>query len=56
MYLNERVKEVVEREGVLGEEQNGFRMITGENNMFIVRELIEKCNREVRKGILPSWT
>ena len=51
MCVNERVKEVVEREGVLGEEQNGFRMMRrGEDNMFIVRELIEKCNREGTKG------
>ena len=51
MCLNERVCEAVERNGVLGEEQNGFRMNRrGEDNIFIVREMIEKCNRESKKG------
>ena len=51
MCLNERVREVVERHGVLGEEQNGFRLNRrGEDNMFIVREMIDRCNREGKKG------
>ena len=51
MCLNERVREPIEGNGVLGEEQNGFRMNRrGEDNMFIVREMIEMCNRECRKG------
>ena len=53
MCLNERVREAVERNGVLGEEQNGFRVNRrGEDNIFIVREIIEKCNRESKKGYL----
>ena len=51
MWLNERVRKAVEREEVLGEEQNGFRVNRrGEDNMFIVREMIERCNREGKKG------
>ena len=51
MCLNERVREAVEKNGVLGEEQNGFRMNRrGKDNVFIVREMIEKCNRESKQG------
>ena len=51
MCLNERICEVVERNGVLGEEQNGFRNYRcDEDNIFITREMIEKFNRESKKG------
>ena len=51
MILNNRLKECVDRRGILSEEQNGFRMNRrGEDNLFIVREIIEWCNRESKKG------
>ena len=57
MCLNERVREAVERNGVLGKEQNGFRMNRrGEDNIFIVREMIESVIEKVRKDILLFWT
>ena len=45
--LNERMKKVCEQNGMYGEEQNGFRTDRrGEDNIFIIREIIEKQNRE----------
>ena len=36
---------------VVSEEQNGFRVDRrGEDNMFIVRELMERCKRENKRG------
>ena len=50
--LNERLKEVCERCKVMGEEQNGFRKNRrGEDNMFIVREVIEKKNQTWHESI-----
>ena len=44
--INERVMRVCEDFGVLGEEQNGFRKgRRGEDNIYIVKELIDKHNR-----------
>ena len=51
MFLNERMRKCFETCGVLSEEQNGFRVgRCGEDNMFIVRELMERCKRERRRG------
>ena len=51
MVLNERIRKCFDMKGVLSEEQNGFRMGRwGEVNMFIVRELMEKCKRENKRG------
>ena len=41
--LNERLCKWIERVGVLGEEQNGFRVDRrAEDNMFVVNELMER--------------
>lgn len=49
--LNERLKGIFERNKVMGEEQNGFRMDRrGEDNMFVVREVIENMKKSGRKG------
>ena len=49
--LNERMKVVIERNKVMGEEQNGFRVDRrGEDNMFVVREVIEKMVKEKMKA------
>ena len=38
---------------MLGEEQNDFRLNRwGEDNTFIVREIIDRCNKEEKKGYL----
>ena len=51
--LNERVKEMVERHGVMGEEQNGFRRDRrGEDNMFVVIEMIERMKKDGKKGYM----
>ena len=51
MIVNERLRACIEMNGLLSEEQNGFRLDRrGEDNIFIVRELIEKCKRESKKG------
>ena len=48
--LNERLCKWIERERVLGEEQNGFRVDRrAEDNIFVVNELIEKKRRERSK-------
>ena len=44
--LNDRLRKWIERAGVLGEEQNGFRVDRrAEDNMFVVNEMIEKEER-----------
>ena len=51
MIVNERLRECVEMNGLLSDEQNGFRKNRrGEDNIFIVRELLDACKRENRKG------
>ena len=48
--MNERLKKLCERCEVMGEEQNGFRKDRrGEDNMFVVREVIEKMNKRGTK-------
>ena len=48
--LNERLRKWIEREGVLGEEQNGFRADRrAEDNIFIVNEMIERKRRDKDK-------
>ena len=50
MVLNNRLRRCIESKGILSEEQNGFRMNRrGEDNLFIIREIIEWCKR--RKDI-----
>ncbi|KAF2347002.1 Reverse transcriptase domain [Trinorchestia longiramus] len=45
--LNERMKHVVEELGVMGEKQNGFRRDRyGEDNLFVVSEIIERKRKE----------
>jgi len=49
--LSEGLREWCERDKIMGEEQNGFRKDRrGEDNMFVVREVIEKMRRERSKG------
>ena len=44
--LNDRLRKWIERAGVLGEEQNGFRVDRkAADNMFVVNEMIEKEER-----------
>ena len=51
MLVNERLKGCFESKAVLSEEQNGFRMgRRGEDNLFIVRELMDECMREKKSG------
>jgi hypothetical protein len=51
--LNERMKQVVEDHGVMGEEQNGFRRDRrGEDNLFVVNEIIERMKKEGKKVYL----
>ena len=45
--INERFKRACDRSNVIGEEQNGFRRDRrGEDNIYIMRELIDRHNRE----------
>jgi hypothetical protein len=51
MILNERMRVNIERHKVMGEEQNGFRMNRrGEDNMYVVREVIERLKKDGKKG------
>ncbi|KAF2343922.1 Reverse transcriptase domain [Trinorchestia longiramus] len=51
--LNERMKHVVEEQGVMGEEENGFRRDRrGEDNLFVVSEVIERKRKENKKVYL----
>ncbi|KAF2354415.1 hypothetical protein FHG87_014830 [Trinorchestia longiramus] len=51
--LNERMKHVVEEQGVMGEEHNGFRRDRrGEDNLFVVSEVIERKRKENKKVYL----
>ena len=51
--LNERLSEIVERNKVMGEEQNGFRKDRrGEDSMFVVNEVIERARKDGRKKYL----
>ena len=48
--VNDRLKEVIEREKVMSEEQNGFRQDRrGEDNIYIVNELIESFKKSGKK-------
>ena len=48
--MSKRLSKEVEDKGVLGEEQNGFRRTRrGEDNIYVIRELIEKHKREGKK-------
>ena len=48
--LNERLCKWIEKEGVLGEEQNGFRVDRrAEDNMFIINEMIERKKKDGSK-------
>ena len=45
--VNERIKWASEIFNVIGEEQNGFRKYRrGEDNIYVIREIIDKHNRE----------
>ena len=51
MVVNERLRDCIEMSGLLSDEQNGFRSNRrGEDNIFMVRELIERCKRENKSG------
>ena len=52
--LNERLCKWIERSGVLGEEQNGFRVDRRAEDMFMVNEMIEKkmVDREMLGKVL----
>ncbi|KAF2356496.1 Reverse transcriptase domain [Trinorchestia longiramus] len=51
--LNERMKHVVEEQRVMGEEQNDFsRDRRGEDNLFVVSEIIERKIKENKKVYL----
>ena len=51
--LNNRLRKCIESRGILSEGQNGFRMDRrGEDNLFIIREVIEWCIRGKKKGYL----
>lgn len=44
--INERLKIACENAGLIGEEQNGFRQDRrGEDNIYVIRELVEDFNR-----------
>ena len=45
--LTERVKFIIDRYGIIGEEINGFRKDRrGEDNFYIIRELIDRNQKE----------
>ncbi|KAF2362290.1 PRMT5 oligomerization domain [Trinorchestia longiramus] len=51
--LNERMKHVVEEQGVIGEEQNGFRKDRrGENNLFVLK--YKMCAMRASCGLEPT--
>ncbi|KAF2348719.1 Reverse transcriptase domain [Trinorchestia longiramus] len=51
--LNERIKYVVEEQGVMGEKQNNFRRDRcGEDNLFVLSEIIERKRKEKKKMYL----
>lgn len=51
--VNERLNEVIERNRVMGEEQNGFRKDRrGEDNMYVVNEMIGRARKDGRKKYL----
>ena len=51
--LNIRLKQLVETFEIISDEQNGFRAgRRGEDNLYIVREIIEKYNREKKTGFI----
>ena len=53
LSADERITEAVEVNGIIGEEQNGFRINRrGKKDMFEVREIIDMCNRKGSKGYL----
>ena len=48
--VNERLCKWIERAGIWGEEQHGFRVDRrAEDNMFVVNDIIEKRQRDGRK-------
>ena len=51
--MNERMKELIELNRVIGEEQNGFRKNRrGEDNIFVVNEVINNLNRNKYRGYI----
>ncbi len=49
--INEKMTRWAEREGIFGEEQNGFRKgRSGMENIYIIKELIDR-NKRARKVI-----
>ena len=53
MVLNNRLKIACEEGRILGEEQNGFRVDRrGEDNIYIIREIVEKFQREKKQLFL----
>ena len=51
MLVNERLKECMEMNEVLSDEHNDFRVDRrGEDNIDVVRELMEDCKRETTRG------
>ena len=53
MVLNNRLKAACEEGKVLGEEQNGFRVDRrGEDNIYVLREIVEKYQREKKELFL----
>ena len=50
MVLNGRLKVNVEKSGVYGENQNGFRASRrGEDNMFVICEMVERVKKEGKR-------
>ena len=50
MVLNGRLKVNIERNGVYGENQNGFRALRrGEDNMYVISEMIERVKKEGKR-------
>ena len=48
-----KLKQIVETFEIISDEQNGFRAgRRGEDNLYIVREVMEKYNREKKNGFI----
>ena len=55
MVLNERLKVNVEKNGVYGENQNGFRKARrDEDNIYVLCELIERLKKEQKRMYIAS--
>ena len=49
--LNKRMKAICEEKEILGQEQNGFREDRrGEDNLYVVKELINRCVKDKQEG------